>query len=70
LCAFGAFLFVTTLYLQDVRAMAALIAGLSLLPVGVMIVLLSPLTGRLVSRRDPRLPLVSSRTSQLTRLEN
>src|SRR5215469_9773541 len=60
LCAFGAFLFVTTLYLQDVRGVTALVAGLCLLPVGVMIVLLSPLTGRLVGRRGPRLPLVIS----------
>src|SRR5215469_7429730 len=60
LCAFGAFLFVTTLYLQDVRGMPALVAGLCLLPVGLMIVVLSPLTGRLVGRRGPRLPLVIS----------
>ena len=60
LCAFGAFLFVTTLYLQDVRGMPALLAGLCLLPVGVMIVVLSPLTGRLVGRRGPRLPLAVS----------
>jgi MFS family permease len=60
LCAFGAFLFVTTLYLQDVRGLPALTAGLCLLPVGVMIVVLSPLTGRLVGRRGPRLPLVIS----------
>jgi EmrB/QacA subfamily drug resistance transporter len=60
LCAFGAFLFVTTLYLQDVRGLAALTAGLCLLPVGAMIVVLSPLTGRLVGGRGPRLPLVVS----------
>jgi EmrB/QacA subfamily drug resistance transporter len=58
LCGFGAFLFVTTLYLQDVRGMSALAAGLALLPVGVLIVLLSPVTGRLVGSRGPRLPLV------------
>jgi MFS family permease len=60
LCAFGGFLFVTTLYLQDVRGMPALTAGLCLLPVGVLVVLLSPVTGRLVGRRGPRLPLVVS----------
>jgi Na+/melibiose symporter-like transporter len=60
LCAFGAFLFVTTLYLQDVRGLPALTAGLCLLPVGVMIVVLSPPTGGLVGRRGPRLPLVIS----------
>jgi EmrB/QacA subfamily drug resistance transporter len=60
LCGFGAFLFVTTLYLQDVRGMSALSAGLCLLPVGAMIVLLSPRAGRLVGERGPRLPLVVS----------
>ncbi len=58
LCGFGAFLFVTTLYLQDVRGMPALAAGLCLLSVGVPIVVLSPRTGRLVGARGPRLPLV------------
>ncbi|WP_033213219.1 DHA2 family efflux MFS transporter permease subunit [Kitasatospora phosalacinea] len=60
LCAFGAFLFVTTLYLQDLRGMSALKAGLCMLPVGVLIVVLSPRTGKLVGRRGPRLPLVVS----------
>ncbi|HEV7978613.1 MFS transporter [Amycolatopsis sp.] len=63
LCGFGAFLFVTTLYLQDVRGMSALTAGLCLLPVGVLIALLSPLTGRLVGTRGPRLPLMVSGTA-------
>jgi EmrB/QacA subfamily drug resistance transporter len=58
LCGFSAFLFVTTQYLQDVRGMSALRAGLCLLPVGLLIVVLSPRTGRLVGARGPRLPLV------------
>src|SRR5215472_764254 len=58
LCAFGAFLFVTTQYLQDVRGMSALTAGLCLLPVGVPVLVLGPFTGRLVGARGPRLPLV------------
>ncbi|MFF4986378.1 MFS transporter [Streptosporangium saharense] len=58
LCGFGMFLFVTTLYLQEVRGMSALTAGLCLLPVGALTVVLSPLTGRLVGTRGPRLPLV------------
>jgi EmrB/QacA subfamily drug resistance transporter len=58
LCGFGAFLFVTPQYLQDVRGMTALAAGLCLLPVGVLIVVLSPVTGWLVGTRGPRLPLV------------
>jgi EmrB/QacA subfamily drug resistance transporter len=63
LCAFGGFLFVTTLYLQDVRGLSALAAGLCLLPVGVMIVALSPVTGRLVAGRGPRLPLAVAGTA-------
>ncbi|MEV8454887.1 MFS transporter [Streptomyces sp. NPDC052095] len=58
LCAFGAFLFVTTHYLQGVRGMSALEAGLCLLPVGALVVVLSPVTGRLVGTRGPRPPLV------------
>src|SRR5262249_42276831 len=61
LCAFGAFLFVTTLYLQDVRGLAALTAGLCLLPVGLLVVVLSPpFPGRRVGTRGPRLPLVAA----------
>jgi predicted MFS family arabinose efflux permease len=58
LCGFGAFLFVTPQYLQDVRGLSALVAGLCLLPVGVLIVVLSPVTGWLVGARGPRVPLV------------
>jgi predicted MFS family arabinose efflux permease len=58
LCGFGAFLFVTPQYLQDVRGLSALAAGLCLLPLGVLIIVLSPVTGRLVGTRGPRLPLV------------
>jgi EmrB/QacA subfamily drug resistance transporter len=58
LCGFGAFLFVTTQYLQDVRGQSALVAGLCLLPVGVLVIALSPVTGRIVGTRGPRLPLL------------
>lgn len=58
LCGFGAFLFVTTQYLQDVRDLSALATGLCLLPVGALVVVLSPFTGRLVGARGPRLPLL------------
>ncbi|MEV7096422.1 MFS transporter [Amycolatopsis sp. NPDC051045] len=58
LCGFGAFLFVTTQYLQEVRGLTALAAGLCLLPVGVLVLVLSPWTGRLVGTRGPRWPLV------------
>jgi predicted MFS family arabinose efflux permease len=58
LCGFGIFLFVATQYLQEVRGMTALAAGLCLLPVGLLVLVLSPKTGRLVGTRGPRLPLV------------
>ncbi|WP_214414695.1 MFS transporter [Sphaerisporangium fuscum] len=57
LCGFSAFLFVSTQYLQDVRGMSALTAGLCMLPVGLLVVALSPRTGRLVGARGPKLPL-------------
>lgn len=60
LCGFGAFLFVTTQYLQDVRGMTALTAGLCLLPVGTLTAVLARLTGRMVATSGARLPLVIS----------
>jgi predicted MFS family arabinose efflux permease len=63
LCGFGAFLFVTTLYLQNIRGLSALMAGLCLLPVGAVIMVLSPLTGRVVGARGPRGPLVIAGTA-------
>jgi EmrB/QacA subfamily drug resistance transporter len=58
--AFGAFLFVTTLYLQDLRGLSALRAGLVLLPLGALIVVLAPVSGRFVAGRGARIPLVVS----------
>lgn len=55
--AFGGFLFLNTLYLQDARGLSPLQAGLAILPLAAMTVLTSPLSGRLVGRRGPRLPL-------------
>ncbi|MFC6879559.1 MFS transporter [Actinomadura yumaensis] len=63
LCGFNAFLFLTTQYLQDVRGMPALTAGLCLLPVGALVVVLSPFTGRMVGARGPRLPLAVAGTA-------
>jgi EmrB/QacA subfamily drug resistance transporter len=63
LCGFGAFLFVTTQYLQDVRGLTALAAGLCLVPVGALTLVVSPLTGRLVGSRGPRVPLVVAGTA-------
>lgn len=58
LCGFGAFLFVTPQYLQDIRGFTALSAGLSLLPVGLLVVVAAPYAGRLVGAYGPRPPLV------------
>jgi EmrB/QacA subfamily drug resistance transporter len=60
LCGFGAFLFVSTLYLQEVRGLPPLEAGLCLLPVGALIAVLSPISGRMVAGRGPRTPLLIS----------
>jgi EmrB/QacA subfamily drug resistance transporter len=60
ICAFAAlagFLFLNTLYLQDVRGYSALHAGLYTLPMAAMTVLFAPLSGRIVGARGPRLPL-------------
>ena len=58
LAALGGFLFLNTLYLQDVRGLSALSAGLYTLPLAVMTLLLAPLSGWIVSRWGARLPLV------------
>ncbi|NUR59628.1 MAG: MFS transporter [Catenulispora sp.] len=63
LCGFGAFLFMTTQYLQDVRGLSALAAGLCLLPVGLLVVALSPRVGRLIASGGPRLPLLVAGTA-------
>jgi predicted MFS family arabinose efflux permease len=60
LCGFGSFLFLTTQYLQEIRGMTPVQAGLSLLPTGVMIMMVSPISGRIVASRGPRLPLLVS----------
>src|SRR6185437_3801078 len=58
--AFGGFLFLNTLYLQEARGLSPVQAGLLTVPVAVMIMVASPLSGRIVGRRGPRLPLVIS----------
>jgi len=54
----GGFLLLNTLYLQDVRGLSALHAGLYTLPMAAMTVLLAPLSGRITGQRGPRLPLL------------
>lgn len=56
--AVGGILFLSTLYLQDVRGLSALGAGLYLLPLGAMTLLFAPLSGRIVGWRGPRVPLL------------
>jgi Na+/melibiose symporter-like transporter len=63
LCAFaalGAFLFLNTLYLQDVRGLSPLRAGLCLLPMATMVLIFAPLSGRLVGSRGTRAPLLAA----------
>ncbi|MEU6142670.1 MFS transporter [Streptomyces sp. NPDC047081] len=54
----GGFLFLSTLYLQNVRGYDALHAGLWMLPMAVPMFLFAPVSGRLVGNRGPRLSLV------------
>jgi len=56
--ALGGFLFLNTLYLQDVRGYSALHAGLLTLPLAAVTVVFAPLSGRMISIRGPRIPLV------------
>jgi predicted MFS family arabinose efflux permease len=56
--AFGGFLFLNTLYLQAARGYSPLEAGLATVPLALVTVVASPLSGRIVGRRGPRLPLV------------
>ncbi|MFF8911763.1 MFS transporter [Streptomyces sp. NPDC015032] len=60
-CAFAAlsgFLFLNTLYLQNVRGLSALHAGLYMLPMAALTFVCAPLSGRLVGSRGPRLSLL------------
>lgn len=58
--ALGAFLFLGTLYLQEVRGYSALHAGLCILPMALAVMALSPLSGRLVAARGTRPPLLAA----------
>jgi EmrB/QacA subfamily drug resistance transporter len=62
-CAFaalGGFLFLNTLYLQDVRGLSPFRAGLCMLPMAAMVLIFAPLSGRLVGSRGPRPPLLAA----------
>ncbi len=56
----GGFLLLNTIYLQDVRGYSALHAGLYMLPMAAMTAICSPLSGRIVGTRGPRLPLIGA----------
>ena len=65
-CTFGAlagFLFLTTIYLQEVRGYSALHAGLYTLPMALMTAVFAPVSGRLVGARGTRLPLILAGSS-------
>ena len=55
----GGVMFLLALQLQRVLGYSALAAGASLAPVTLMLLVLSPLAGRLASRVGPRLPLTA-----------
>ncbi len=56
--AFGGFLFLNTLYLQGARGFSPLEAGLATVPMALMTVVAAPISGRIVGRSGPRMPLV------------
>ena len=58
--AVGGFLFLATLYLQDVRGMSAVRAGLHLLPMAIMVALGALVSSRILARRGARLPMVAA----------
>jgi EmrB/QacA subfamily drug resistance transporter len=58
MAAMGGFLFLNTLYLQDVRGFSALTAGLYLLPMAAAMAVCAPLAGRIVAQRGTRVPLI------------
>ena len=59
LCLSG-FLFLNALYLQDERGFSAVKTGLVTLPMAASNMILSPISGRIVGSRGPRLPLVGA----------
>ena len=76
-CAFaawGAFLFMMSLYLQDERGFSAMHTGLIYLPIAIGALIFSPLSGRLVGRFGSRPSLlvagilITAATLMLTRL--
>lgn len=60
---FAGFLFLNTLYLQQVRGLSAFHTGLCTLPLAAMTMLCAPISGRMVGSYGTRLPLMLSGTA-------
>jgi len=58
--ALGGFLFLSSLYLQEVRGLSAFRAGLCILPAALSVMIVSPLSGRLVGAHGARPSLLVS----------
>jgi EmrB/QacA subfamily drug resistance transporter len=57
--AMGGFLFLNTLYLQNVRGLSPLSAGLYTLPMAGLMFVVAPITGRIIGARGTRWPLIA-----------
>ena len=62
-CCMGGFLFLNTLYLQNVRGLSPLQAGLYLLPMAAMIFVFAPVSGRIIGRSGTRGPIMVAATA-------
>lgn len=60
--ALGSFLFLNSLYLQEVRGFSAFQTGLCIMPLAVAVMVVSPLSGRLVGARGSRPSLLIAGT--------
>ena len=60
IAALAGFLFLTAFYLQDVRGMSALRAGLAVVPMPAEMAVCSPIAARLIARRGARIPAVAA----------
>jgi hypothetical protein len=60
IAALAGFLFLTSVYLQEVRGMSALRAGLAVVPMPAEMAVCAPLAGRVIARRGSRGPAVAA----------
>jgi EmrB/QacA subfamily drug resistance transporter len=63
IAALSGFSFLSALYLQDVRGMSALNAGLTIGPMAAEMAVCAPLAGRLIARCGARVPAVAAGTA-------